>query len=207
MTTVPVDSSSAPRNARLIAFWLIAQLAALALAASRISVSARFFQPAERMAVEEMLVIQLMAAALTFPLLLQNLYLACVVMITAIPMLLLANTLSRYALAQLLPVVGYLELCLLAMATWAHLLRNLRSQLIGIIASTTLILFSLVLWYLSREYQPDSTDWLQYASPLVTIIRILDQSGKIWAFAAIPTAFLVTGIVALLLSRARRSVI
>ena len=201
MTTLSRESTSPTRSARLIAFWVIAQLAALGLAAGRVSLSARFFQPAERMAVEEMLVAQLLVAALTFPRLLQSGFIACVIMITAIPMLLLANSLSRYPLAALWPVMLYVELCLMAMAVWARLLQKLRSQLIGIAVSGAFTVFLTVLWYLSREYRPESRDWMQYLSPIVAALRVLDQSGPIWAFASLPAIFLAAGVVARLISR------
>jgi hypothetical protein len=173
---------------------MIAQLAALALAAGRFSLSARFFQPAERMAVAEMLIVQLLASSLTFPLLLRGWFHAIVVPLTAIPMLLLANALSRYALANLGLAMLYVELCLLAMAVWAQTLRTLRSQLIGVCVGGGSTIFLTVLWYLSREYQPDSRDWLQYFSPIVAAVRLLDQPGKIWDFAALPAVFGVVGL-------------
>jgi hypothetical protein len=194
MTTVPRESSSPTHHARLIAFWMIVQLAALALATSRVSLSARFFQPAERMAVEEMLVAQLLASSLTFPLLLRGWFNAIVIPLTAVPMLLLANALSRYAMADLWPAMLYVELCLLAMAAWAQTLRTLRSQLIGVCVAGGFTIFLTVLWYLSREYQPDSRDWLHYFGPIVAALRLLDQSGRIWEFAALPAVF---GLVAL----------
>jgi hypothetical protein len=174
---------------------MIAQLAALALATGRVSLSARFFQPAERMAVEEMLVAQLLASSLTFPLLFRGWFRAIVIPLTAVPMLLLANTLSRYPLANLWPSMAYLELCLLAMACWAHVLRTLRWQLIGVCVSGLFTIFLTVLWYLAREYQPDARDGMQYFSPIVAALRVLDQSGKIWAFAAFPGTLLALAIV------------
>jgi len=124
--TLPRDSTSFPRAAQLIALWMVAQVAALALAAGRVSLSARFFQPAERMAVEEMLVAQLLVSSLTFPLLLKSGFSSLVITITAIPMILLANAFSQYSLTLLWLVIAYVEFWLLAMACWAHVLRTLR---------------------------------------------------------------------------------
>lgn len=189
------DLASPIYSARVLAFWMIAQVAALALAAGRFPLSAHFFEPAERMAVEELLIIQLVVASLTFPLLLRSAYGSFVTMITAIAMIFLANALSRYPLRQLVSSLVYLEACLLAMAIWAHLLRNLRSQLIDVCVSGGLTVFMTALWYLSREYRPDAPDWLQYFSPISAVIRLLDESGKIWAFASLPATFLLVGIV------------
>jgi hypothetical protein len=196
MTTLPRERTSSPASPRLIAFWMVAQLGALALASGRVSLSARFFQPAERMAVAEMIVVQLLASSLTFPLLMRGWFNAVVIPLTTIPMILLANALSRYALASVCYATVYVELCLIAMATWAHVLRTLRAQLIGVCVAGGFAVFLTVLWYLSREYQPESVDRLQYLSPIVAAVRVLDQSGKIWAFAALPATFCLAGLAA-----------
>jgi hypothetical protein len=201
MTALALDTPSPSPTARLIAFWLIAQLAALALAAGRIPLSAHFFEPAERMAVDELLVIQLLAAPLTFPLLLRDFYNSFVITITSIAMIFLANRLSRYVLPELLLKIAYVELCLAALAVWARFQRNLRSQLIGVCVAGGFTIFATGLWYFSREYQPDARDWLQYLSPLVATGRITHESGRIWAFAALPGIFLVAAIVALVSRR------
>ncbi len=180
---------------------MIAQVATLALAAGRFPLSAHFFEPAERMAVEELLVLQLLVASLAFPLLLQTIYSALAVLVTAPAMLLVANALSRYPIGSVLPAVAYVELVILALATWAQALQSLRGQVIGLCVASGLTVFATVLWYLSREYRPESNDWLQYVSPIVAALRVLDQSGKIWAFAVIPLAIWLVGVIVLLAHR------
>jgi hypothetical protein len=108
-------------------------------------------------------------------------------------------------LANIWPAIVYLELCLIAMACWAHVLRTLRGQLIGVCVSGVFTIFLTVLWYLAREYQPDGRDWTQYFSPIVAALRVLDQSGKIWAFAAFPGTLLAIAIVVRLWGRSNAS--
>ncbi|HTL27943.1 MAG TPA: hypothetical protein VL282_01930 [Tepidisphaeraceae bacterium] len=180
--------------ARYLALWLIVQIGALALAAGRVPLSARFFQPAERLAVDELLFVQLALASLTFPLLLQPARLAFIVMITSVPMTFLANALSRYTLSELLPALVYLECCLLALAVWAHVLRTPKSRLIGVAVSGTVAFFGAILWYLQREYQPDSSDWLRFLSPLVGSGLILHQSAERWPFGGGPMIIVLVGI-------------
>ncbi len=202
MSVAPEFVERSKPVARILALWLVIQTGVIALASARVPLSARYPQPAERMAVEQLLVAQLIVASLTFPILLSTRRLAALVMLTAIPMALLANALSEYPLANVVIALGYVELNLLAIALWAGVLKSKRAQLAGIAVGGSLTLLLTMLWYLRLEYQPDAPNLLASLSPLTACLQILHQPPQLWFFWAIPGLF---ALVAAALSIARRS--
>ena len=127
------------------------QLVALALAAGRIPLAAHFIQPAEAIAVEEMLLAQFAISAMTFPFLLRDARCCMAMILTGTPMLQLAGVLAGAPLPRLAGAWICLALWLTSLAVWRAALPA-RQQPLGVAIANLLTLGGLLLLYLSTEF-------------------------------------------------------
>jgi hypothetical protein len=144
------DEPDRPLTAPL-ALWLLVQLATLALAATRVPLSAHFVQPGEALAVEEMLVAQFAISAMTFPFLLRDARCLIAMMLTAAPMLQLAGVLAGASMPRLAGTWTCLALWLASLAIWRSALAA-RHRPVAIAVANLLSLGGLVFLYLSTEF-------------------------------------------------------
>lgn len=160
--------------------FLGVQWVALGVGAGGLALSDQFPHPAERLALAELLVAQVLAASLLFPWLLRNLNTTLILIASTAPFLQLAGMLSsapplRTFLAGLYVALWLLLLFLLR----RHFLQTPHYQLLATAVSTAATLAAPLLWYLQAEFVTEqwSIDWPRYAlaSPLTAVLSLLYQ--------------------------------
>jgi hypothetical protein len=207
--TPPPAGRPAPAILAPLALWLAVQMAALLIAASRIPLSARYPSPEESLAVHVLLVVQIAASALLFPLLFRGVGGAIIVIATTIPFIQLAAFLAtqtdnrRLALAALYVILWLIGLWFLNRAC-----RTAKSRMHGIGLATLLSLGGATLAYLRREYAAPATtfDWSRHAflGPITGCMAIVEgdpAAGTIWVFVG---SFLFATLALLVATRWRQ---
>ncbi len=171
------------------AIWLLIQLAALALAAFGIPLSARFPVPAESLGMHEMLIVQTFAAALLLPFLFRTFTSTIIVATTAPLFLLLSAIMAAHSDTRTLVWCAiFISLWLLAMAAWNATVKLPTSKMVLVAIWSLFIIGGAALAYFRREFAMPAQQfrWSQvaFAGPAVGGIVILEQgptSGIIWA--------------------------
>jgi hypothetical protein len=150
--------------------WLLVQLAAVALAASGVELSANFPRPPQSLAVQEMLVAQFVGSAIFFPVLFRGWRAWAAMVVTAGPMLIVAARLAGAPVARVLPPWVEVSAWVTMLALWRAALvrresdstpgkaRGLQAPgLAGAVsaAATLLSAGGLLAWYLHSEFQPE----------------------------------------------------
>lgn len=184
--------------------WLAVQMLALLAAALRVSFSARFPMPAERLAMHEMLVVQTVASAMLFPILFRGLA-STILVIASAPLMALfaaalaAETRDRRLIAFCVLVCAWL----VALAMWSWVLRTTRARLYGVAAALLLALGGVVVAYLNREFggAAQTFEWHRHAllGPIMAGLALLETnevSGPTWEFvgAAVLSGALACGV-------------
>ena len=171
---------------------MLIQLAAIALAASGVALSANFPQPPQRLAVHEMLIAQFVGSAMFLALLFRAGWRAWVGMvISAGPMLIVAAWLARMPLSRVMIAWGEVGLWLTALALWSAVARDeardaqapgMRSRgLLSVVAALAVLLSAggLLAWFLRADARRD-LDWnLLRLFPLIEALRGLDRPAEI----------------------------
>jgi hypothetical protein len=139
------------------------QVAVLLLMAAQVPLMATksMPDPAELMTLRLMFIVQMSTAALLFPFLFRDARSATLVILSAIPMTLLAAFLAgAVAKWKMVYSIGYSVEWLLGLALWRTVLRSNRSQALGIAAALLVLFAGVIFWYLRAEYrvQSDSFD-------------------------------------------------
>jgi hypothetical protein len=132
--------------------WLLVQVGALALAAGRVPLAARYPSTGERYALEVLLSAQVGFSALMFPWLLRDLSGALLAIASCWPALALAVMLSALKPGTLPLVGGYVTLWLAVLTAWRFALAGEKSQLIGTAIAATWAIGGPVVWYLRAEF-------------------------------------------------------
>jgi len=169
--------------------WLGLQLLALLLSAVGVSFWGDFPRPPERVALQELLGVQIIAAALLYPFLLRDWQTFIWLMLTAAPFVLLAAFLSGtpYASASLAYI--YLLTWLAALRMWAALLRTPVARQLGIASASGLTLGGPMLYYINLEFRGENPlPLLSTFGPLLSAISIsrgnvMLISGWVWTCA------------------------
>jgi hypothetical protein len=154
---VPTEPAGTPRRARRLPtvplfFWLLVQVGALALAAGRVPLAARYPSTGERYALDLLLGAQVGFAALLFPWLLRDLFAAELAIASCWPALALAVMLSAFKPGTLPIVGGYVTLWLAVLTAWRFALPSEKSQLIGSAVAATWAIGGPVVWYMRAEF-------------------------------------------------------
>jgi hypothetical protein len=182
--------------------WLLAQLAALSLAAGRVPLWARFPQPGELLAIQFLLAAQVAAASMCFPFLLRDLRAAACILATGWPMALIAGGLAAEPLSRVCTTEGYVSLFLIALTIWKISLRGSMWESCGAAVASLWAVGGAVLVYLRAEFAPGSpglSDALE--GPLVTVVRAAGQTSffarglllQIGVLAALGISFCILG--------------
>jgi len=145
------NSAQSRSAAKRVSVWLALQLIPLALAAARAPLWAKFPNMGETMAGSYLLAVQLFASALLFPWLMCDLRTSALVVLSAVPMLLLASALGGDGAVAGMVGVGIAVSWLVALAIWSPLLRRLHLELLGPPLLTAILLAVPLLWYLRAE--------------------------------------------------------
>lgn len=135
-----------------IAVWLLAQFTSLILTALRVPLWARPPLPIESVAAEQMIVVQIVCAAMLFCWLMSNRLTSMFVILTSAPMLMFAGVLSASPLGNLARGWIYLCVVLIALACWSAVLRGRRARLGAIAVVSILVLGMPIIRYLSSEH-------------------------------------------------------
>jgi hypothetical protein len=143
----------------MLALWLLVQLAVLALAAGRVSLSARFPEPAEQAATMEMLVAQIALACLLFPALFRTGSHWLLATASVWIMLRLAALLGGESTTGVYAAASYVTCWLATLAIWRLVLRSERWQLIAAAAAALWAIGGPILLYLHAEYGGASQIW------------------------------------------------
>jgi hypothetical protein len=161
----------------MLILWLLVQAAALGLAAARVPLSAHFPQPAERQAMAEMLIAQIAAAAVLFPLLLQDWTAFGLAEAASWPMLDLAALLGGQPPARIAWAAGYVTLWLATLTLWQKILGQSPWQRLAVGLASLWTLGGPVLLYLHGEYASGGRIWPPENSPAIWAAA----GGPIWA--------------------------
>jgi hypothetical protein len=176
----------------MLFLWMSIQLLALGLAAARIPLSGRFPQPAETMATAEMLVAQIVGAALLFPLLLKDPIRIILAICGMWPMLFLAASLAGDPADRVVTAGIFATSWVLTLGVWRSLLTKEQSERLGLTIAIAWTIGGPVLAYLHAEYggnlYPEFFNAL--SGPVVAGLNHLKNTDFSASFDG-PTAFLL----------------
>lgn len=174
------------------------QLTALALAAGRVPLSARFPQPAETQAAAEMLVAQVVAGGLLFPLLLKDGKGLMLSVAGVWPMLFLAADLSGEDTGHIAAAGIYVTGWLVALALWKFFLTSESSIRIALCLVLLWSIGGSVLLYIRAEYGNGATDsalWNAAGGPVVATLGCLNHSSFSFENSIPLLSFLIGGAI------------
>jgi hypothetical protein len=170
--------------------WLLIQLAAVALAASGVPLSANFPRPPQSLAVHEMLVAQFVGSAMFFPALFRGGWRGWLaIVLSAAPMLMLAAWLARTPLSRVPMLWVHVTAWVTMLALWrAVALRRDESPkaegwpslgFLGVLTALATLLSAggLLIWYLHSEFQPDRDLAILRLFPLPALLHSLTAPG------------------------------
>src|SRR5207247_861276 len=135
-----------------LVLWLLIQLASLCLAAARVRVWNRFPLPGEQLATDEMLVAQIIAASMLFPVILSNLSATACCISSTMPFLWLSALLSGASTTGLIVVSTQMVVFLVALRMLARPLKTNYRKLFAIAAVIALTIGLPLLGYLGNEF-------------------------------------------------------
>ena len=173
--------------------WLVAQLAAIGIAALRVPLAAAYPQPAEFQSIRVLLAVQIVGSAALLPILCQSWQTALAAATSGWVMLVLATALAAGPLSHILPPGAYLTLWLAALLAWSLTVRFPTGQLTLSAIATCLSLGGVLLWYFRLDFA--GTD---ASSPVAFGPLTAAMLGGGWYFLL---ATLVSGVAALVLVR------
>ena len=210
MTSNPSSSSPLPAGNSIphrpplsfgaVFCWLALQMLALAAAAFRVPFSARFPALGEQLAMQEMLVVQMIGSALLFPALFRTLASAAIV-IGATPLLMMmAGVLAAAEAETMLAICAYALLWMLGLAFWSTVLRTERARMYGVATAAALVIGGATLAYVAREFGPpgEAFDWAGhgYLGPLTGGVTLLETGVRTWSPWVFVCTFAISGLIA-----------
>lgn len=154
----PSQSAVPPPTAAVpVAIWITLQLAALALAAARIPLSAHYPTAGERWAAHLLLTAQLCGSALLFPYLFRNLRSGVVVLATSLPFTAAAGILAAHSPARTALIAAYLALWVATLFAVRVVLRSPKAQLTAAAVAIGATAGGALLNYLRSEFRSADT--------------------------------------------------
>lgn len=208
-----LSNSAAPQKSRHgvspivpLLIWLAVQLLALLMAVMRIPMSARFHQPAEDLAVEMMVVSQVAASAMLFPLLMRDGKTTLILIAASWPFAQLAGFLSNVPPMRMAAASLYVSTWLAALGIWRAALPSQRSQLIGIAVATILSLGGPLLAYLRLEFSSGKID-PRLLGPVVAAIGLSRSAFPSLIIWLLPMILIALGSFAFFISQRRAGIV
>ena len=183
MLSVNPETSLSPR----VAVWMLVQLGALALSMGRVALAARFPIDTERWAVHEMLAVQFLTSATLFPWLLGSIAAALAIVLTSIPMLLLAALAADVSTSVLLLPCVIFVLWILTLAGWLAVVRNGPMQTTAIALALLMSAGAVCLHYFAIEFggtRADLAERIAAHSPMLYSMRALQEDALQWSKVA-----------------------
>lgn len=182
------DARPAPGAFVPVLVWMLVLLGALLLPVLRVPLSARFPVPAERIALHEMLVVQTIASAMLFPLLLRSLVSTLMTVGLSVIFAELAAFLAGEDISRPMMIyVAWPALWIVGLWGWLAALRTRRAQMAGVAAAVLLSAGGAVLAYLSREFGDASQSfpwggrgWMGPTIGAIAMIETRTAAGTIW---------------------------
>ena len=188
MTVTP---KPAPTSSHLppLSLWLAIQLLALLLPTLHIPLSDNFPRPIERVALDEMLIVQITAAALLIPMLFTSASTTLILIAGTWPFLQLAAMLSATNSQRLLLAALYLAAWMTTLAFINAALHGTRTRMRAVALATSFTLAGPLLSYLYAEFAPvdHAPRIITALNPILSALEIArdDESSLIpWAFIA-----------------------
>ncbi len=185
--------TSQPIRPAAVIIWVLIQLAALGIGSGGTPLWAHHPRPAESIGADEMMVVQISAAAMLFPFLFPNFSTTLAAIALAWPFLQLAGWLSATAASNLLGASLFVSLWIAGLACcWAA--TRAEANWLGWCAASMWTLGGVVLWYLHCEAVDFAAARLsmEYFGPIFCGLAQLRQrisSPIVWITAATPIAF------------------
>lgn len=180
--------------------WLLIQLAALLISALQIPLSARFPRPAERLALEEMIVVQIAVSSLAFPFLLRDRWAAAGAIGSAVVFQQIAALLAAVEPLTALLTGAFVACWLAALALWNDAIDSARGRLAATAAAGAFSLGGPLLWYLAAEFTRNgfSLHWRVQGllGPIMGSLALIHARRPVWFPWAIVGVLLVAGGVA-----------
>jgi len=185
----PMFAAPSPDSARHssafspLVLWLVILLLALLAPAAGVQFSDKFPRPAERLALEEMIVIQIAFSSLLFPLLMPTISATVLVIVATWPFLQLAGVLSSADAVNVITVAVYLSVWLAILGLWRMILRSQAALLVGVAGVSALSLGGILLWYLANEFGAGAAGWTEI-SPISGALATAHGKGgspQVWA--------------------------
>jgi hypothetical protein len=208
MTSARIDPDLNRSPAAPLFAWLIIQLLALSLGIFRVPLAARVVHP-EQFAIHVMLVTQVIATAMLFPLILRDAATAAMAILAIAPFVQLASYLSNTTLTCAVIAGSYVAVWMLALAMCKPLLRTRRSEMFGIACAVALSIGGTILWYVrAEEMTGGQIDWSIDAlfGPVVGVIAQLHAPTSAALAAWLwPVVILITSAIARVVMRAVRA--
>lgn len=160
--------------------WLLVQLSALALAGARVPFAAHWAEPAEAAAVQTMVVIQVITAAMLFPWLLSDGWRVFAIIMTAGPMLQIAAVLGSAPPIVFLRAWAAVAVWVATLALWRWALPP-SSLLPAVAGMNLLVLAGPLAGHLGAE-SSQAVAWGRYL-PLPALIEISEGrwTSLVWA--------------------------
>jgi hypothetical protein len=199
MTSARIDPSLKRSPAAPLFAWLVFQLLALSLAIFRVPLAARVVHP-EQFAIHVMLVSQVIATAMFFPLILRDATTAAMAILAIAPFVQLASYLSDTPLTRAAIAGAYVAGWMLTLAMCKPLLRTRRSEMLGIACAAALSIGGATVWYVrAEETRSGQIDWTNDAlfGPILGVIAQLHAPTSAALTAWLwPVAILITSAIA-----------
>ena len=193
-STPQAQPEDKPSIAIPLIVWLLIQLAAIALAASGVPLSANFPRPPQSLAVHEMLIAQFVGSAMFLPVLFRGGWRTWLgVVVAAGPMLMLAAWLARMPMPQVLLLWAEVAAWVTALALW----RAVTPRRVDALSALAMLLSAggLLVWYLQAEFQSPDGSGLLRVFPLAATLRTLPDPAAdpspLLSTALLPAAALV----------------
>ena len=196
----PRVDDAAPLTTPLL-LWLVIQVLALLGPLLRVPLAAKYPQPAELLAIQLLLVVQVTAAGLLFPILLRSAGAAVCIAATSVPLLVLAGVLSATPAGRLTLAGTYVLAWIAALAAWNRVSGPV-GRSVGVAAVALLTAGTLAAFYLRLEFAADpaaasatalAANWVP-ASPPLAALHLLSNgpSARAWCVPALVGALAVT---------------
>ncbi len=170
-----------------VTVWLCIQLLALTAGATQIQLSDQFPRPAEQLALDVMLAVQLGTSAMLFPLLLRNLTSTLLVIASTWPFIQIAGILAAVPSPSILLAGCYVSVWLVFLALARSLPRSEKSMMFVVMVMTAVSIGGALMWYLKAEFSPDASQVpsssSRFMGPIVDAIGIAHgqtNAMRIW---------------------------
>jgi hypothetical protein len=176
---------------RTLLGWSAIQCAILLLAWSAVPLWATQPAPRESAALAEMMVVQIAASSLLFPILLENFWTTLAVALLACLFIHLAGKNSGAAENSLLAVCGYVSLWIIGLGCMSVRLSTRALKLSGIWVFSLWTLGGVLLWYLRLESDRAgkiilSAQWFSPIFGALSVSQKIKPNGLGWLVAGLP---------------------